>query len=52
MLNHSDSFLGSMRNLSSLGGELKIFTDVELDTLEKLINSTEVCEAIRNPLRN
>lgn len=43
MLNHSSIFLLSVKNLSLLSGEDKMFTDVEIETLEKLINETEVC---------
>lgn len=44
MLNHSSIFLVSLKNLSSLDiNEDKMFTEVEIETLEKLINETEVC---------
>ena len=42
LLNHTEGFLGSMRNLSTMGADMKILTEVELDTLEKLINTTQV----------
>ena len=43
MLNHSSYFLMSVKNLSSMSlGEESIFTAVETETLEKLINETEV----------
>lgn len=42
MLNHSTFFLASVKNLSSLEVEDKMFTAVEIETLEKLINDTEV----------
>jgi hypoxia up-regulated 1 len=40
MLNHSEYFLVSVRNLSQ--GEDPMFTEVEANTLEKLINETYV----------
>lgn len=40
MLNHSEFFLVSVRNLSL--GEDPMFTEVEATTLEKLINETYV----------
>ena len=47
MLNHSSFFLKSIQNLSAL--ELEddpIFTKVEVETLEKLVNDTQVSGAI------
>ena len=41
MLNHSTFFLKSVQNLSLLE-EDPIFTKVEVETLEKLINETQV----------
>ncbi|KAL4229247.1 Hypoxia up-regulated protein 1 [Mactra antiquata] len=41
MLNHSSYFLASIKNLSSIEIDDKIFTDVEIETLEKLINETK-----------
>lgn len=41
MLNHSSFFLLSIKNLSTIEIDDKIFTDVEIETLEKLINETE-----------
>jgi hypoxia up-regulated 1 len=42
MLNQSSFFLDSIKNLSSVEIEDKVFTDVEIEILEKLINETEV----------
>ena len=43
LLNHSSFFLGSIKNLTStLDVEESIFTPVEVETLEKIINSTMV----------
>ncbi len=39
-LNVSHDFLSRMRNLTT---ELQIFTEVEMTTLETLVNETEVC---------
>ena len=47
MLNHSSFFLKSIQNLSAL--ELEddpIFTKVEVETLEKLVNDTQVSGAL------
>lgn len=41
MLNQSSFFLDSIKNLSSVEIEDKVFTDVEIEILEKLINETE-----------
>ena len=48
MLNQSSFFLDSLKNISSMETEDKVFTDVEIETLEKLINETEVghCVAV------
>ncbi|XP_052804905.1 hypoxia up-regulated protein 1-like isoform X2 [Mya arenaria] len=40
MLNHSSVFLSNIKNLSSLSIEEALFTAVEIETLEKLINET------------
>ncbi|XP_053408991.1 hypoxia up-regulated protein 1-like isoform X2 [Mercenaria mercenaria] len=45
MLNHSSLFLLSIKNLSAIEIEDKVFTDVEIETLEKLINETEEWKA-------
>ena len=42
MLNHSTFFLASVKNLSVIDVEDKMFTEVEIETLEKLINETKV----------
>ncbi|XP_017791456.1 PREDICTED: hypoxia up-regulated protein 1 isoform X2 [Habropoda laboriosa] len=41
MLNASTTFLNNMRNLSSKFNSSEIFTQVEIDTLEKFINETQ-----------
>ena len=47
MLNHSTFFLKSIQNLSALEMEDDpIFTKVEVETLEKLVNDTQVSGAI------
>jgi hypothetical protein len=43
ILNHSNMFLSTMRNLT---GDLQIFTDVEMNLLETKINETIVCDGI------
>ena len=47
MLNHSSFFLKSVKNLTLLE-EDPIFTAVEVDTLEKLINETQVLRYFSN----
>ena len=50
MLNHSTYFLKSIQNLSALElQEDPIFTAVEVETLAKLINETQVSKAIHTP---
>ena len=39
MLNYSNVFLSGMKNLTE---DIQIFTEVEIDTLEKKVNETEV----------
>ena len=47
MLNHSSFFLKSIQNLSALEMEDDpIFTKVEVETLEKLVNDTQVSGTI------
>lgn len=41
MLNHSKVFLASIKNISSMEPEDAMFSAVEIETLEKLINETE-----------
>ena len=48
MLNHSSFFLKSIQNLSALEMEDDpIFTKVEVETLEKLVNDTQVSGAVK-----
>ena len=50
MLNHSTYFLKSIQNLSALElQEDPIFTAVEVETLAKLINETQVSQATYTP---